>query len=49
MSFRFENFVAASSIKLLNLAKRMALLDITERSALTSFKPSMVKHEIKMV
>ena len=47
MSFKLEIFVAAPSIELLNLAKKTDLLSIAEHYALTSVKPSMLKHEIK--
>ena len=47
MSFKLENFVAAPSIELLNLAKKTDLLNIADHYALTSVKPSMLKHEIK--
>ena len=47
MSFKLENFVAAPSMELLNLAKKTDLLSITDHYALTSVKPSMLKHEIK--
>ena len=46
MSFRLENFVAAPSMELLNLAKKTDLLSIADHYALTSVKPSMLKHEI---
>ena len=41
---RFEIFVAALSIELLNLAKMTDLLDIADHYALTSVKPFMLKH-----
>ena len=44
MSFRLENSVAALSIELLNPDKKTELLDITDHYALSSAKPSMVKH-----
>ena len=47
MSFKPENFVAASSMELLNLAKKTDLLNIAGHYALNSVKPSMLKHEIK--
>ena len=47
MSFKLENFVAAPSMELLNLAKKTDLLNIADHYALTSVKPSMLKHEIK--
>ena len=49
MSFKLENFVAAPSMKLLNLAKKTDLLIIADHYALTSVKPSMLKHEIKNI
>ena len=49
MSFSLENFVAAPSMKLYNLAKKTDLLDIADHYALTSVKTSMLKHEIKNV
>ena len=47
MSFKLENFVAAPSMELLNQAKKTDLLSIADHYALTSVKPSMLKHEIK--
>ena len=47
MSFKLKNFVAAPSMELLNLAKKTDLLSIADHYALTSVKPSMLKHEIK--
>ena len=47
MSFKLENFVAAPSMELLNLAKKTDLLCIADHYALTSVKPSILKHEIK--
>ena len=47
MSFKLENFVAASSMELLNLVKNTDLLNIADHYALTSVKPSMSKHENK--
>ena len=47
MSFKLENFVAVPSMELLNLAKKTDLLCIADHYALTSVKPSMLKHEIK--
>ena len=47
MSFKLENFVAAPSMELLNLAKKTDLLSIADHYALTSVKPAMLKHEIK--
>ena len=49
MPFNFENFVAAPSIELLNLAKKTDLLNIADHYALTSVLPSMLKHEIKNI
>ena len=49
MSFKLENFVAAPSMELLNLAKTTDLLNIADHYALTSVKPSMLKHEIKNI
>ena len=47
MSFKLENFVAAPSLEL--LAKKTDLLNIADHYALTSVKPSMLKHEIKNI
>ena len=47
MSFKLENFVAAPSMELLNLAKKTDLLNIADHYGLTSVKPPMLKHEIK--
>ena len=49
MSFKLENFVVAPSMELLNLAKKTDLLNIADHYALTSVKPSMLKHEIKNI
>ena len=49
MSFKLENFVAAPSMELLNLAKKTDLLNIADHYALTSVKPSMLKHGIKNI
>ena len=49
MSFKLENFVATPSMELLNLAKKTDLLNIADHYALTSVKPSMLKHEIKNI
>ena len=49
MSFKLEIFVAAPSMELLNLAKKTDLLNIADHYALTSVKPSMLKHEIKNI
>ena len=49
MSFKLENFVAAPSMGLLNLAKKTDLLNIADHYALTSVKPFMLKHEIKNI
>ena len=48
MSFKHENFVVAPSMELLNLAKKTDLY-IADHYALTSVKPSMLKHEIKNI
>ena len=48
MSCKLENFVAAPSMELLNLAKKAdLLLNISDHYALISVKPSMLTHEIK--
>ena len=47
MSFKLENFIAAPSMELLNLAKKTDLLNIADHYTLTSVKPSKLKHEIK--
>ena len=49
MSFKLENFVAAPSMELLNLAKNTDLLNIADHYAFTSVKSSMLKHEIKNI
>ena len=49
MSFKLENFDAAPSMKLLNLDKKTDLLNIADHYALTSIKPSMLKHESKNI
>ena len=49
MPFKSENFVAALSMELLNLAKKTDLLNIANHYALTSVKPSTLKHEIKNI
>ena len=49
MSFKLENFVAAPSMELLNLAKKTDLLNIADHYGLTSVKPSMFNHEIKNI
>ena len=49
MSFKLENFVAAPSMELFNLVKKTDLLNIADHYALTSVKPSMLKHEIKNI
>ena len=46
MSFKLENFVAATSMERLNLAKKTDLLNIADHYALTFVKPSMLKHDI---
>ena len=48
MSFKLENFVAAPSMELLNLAKQTDLLNIANHYALTYVNPSMLKHEINI-
>ena len=45
MSFSLENFVAAPSMELLNLAKKTDLLNIADHYALTPVKSSMLIHE----
>ena len=47
MPFKLENFVAAPSMELLNLAKKADLSNIADHYALTSVKPSMLKYETK--
>ena len=47
MSFKLENFVASPSMELLKLTKKTDLLNIAGHYALSSVKPSMIKHEIK--
>ena len=47
MSFKLENFVAAPTMELLNLSKTTDLLNIADYCALTSVKPSMLRHEIR--
>ena len=42
-----EDFPSYSSMELLNLAKKTDLLNIADHYALTSVKPSMLKHELK--
>ena len=49
MSFKLENFVAAPSMELLNLAKMTDFVNIADHYGLTSLKPSMLKHEIKNI
>ena len=49
MSFKLENFVAAPCMELLNRTKKTDLLNIADYDALTSVKPSMLKHEIKSI
>ena len=49
MSLKLKIFVAAPSMELLNLAKKTDLLNIADHYALTSVKPSMLKHEIKNI
>ena len=43
MSFNLDNFVAAPSMELLNLANKTDLLNIADHCALASVKPSVVK------
>ena len=49
MSFKLENFVAAPSMELLNLARKTDLLNIADHYGLTSVKPTTLKHEIKNI
>ena len=49
MSFKLENFVAAPFVELFNLAKKTDLLNTADHFALTSVKPSTLKHEIKNI
>ena len=49
MSFKLENFIAAPSMELLNLAKKTDLFNIANHYALTSVEFFMLKHEIKNV
>ena len=49
MSFNLENFVAVPTMELLNLAKKTDLLNFADHYALTSVKPSKLKHEIKNI
>ena len=49
MSFSLENIVAVPFIELLSLTKNTGLLDIADHNALTSIKPSMLKHRIKNI
>ena len=49
MSFKLENFVAAPSMELLNLAEKTDLLNIAVHYALTSVESSMLKHEIQNI
>ena len=49
MSFTLENLIAVPSMELLNLAKKTDLLNIADHYALSSVKPSMLKHEIKNI
>ena len=46
MSFKLENFVAAPSMELLNLAKKTGLLNIADHFALTILIKSLVDKEI---
>ena len=47
MLFSVENVVAGHFLEFLNRAKKTDLLDMANHYALTSVKPSMLKHEIK--
>ena len=49
MLFKLKNFVAAPSMELLNVAKKTDLLNIADHYAMTSVKPSMLKHEMKNI
>ena len=49
MSFKLEDFIAAPSQELLNLAKKSDHLDIDSHYNLPSVKMSMLKHEIKNI
>ena len=49
MSFKLEDFIAAPSQELLNLAKKSDLLDIASHYSIPDVKTSMLKREIKNV
>ena len=49
MSFKLEDFIAAPSRELLNLAKKSDLLDIVSHYSKSNVKTSMLKHEIKNI
>ena len=49
MSFKLEDFIAAPSQELLNLAKKSDLLEIASHYSVPSVKTSMLKHEIKNI
>ena len=49
MSFKFEDFIAAPSQELLNLAKKSDLLDIASHYSIPCVKTSMLKHGIKNI
>ena len=49
MSFKLEDFIAAPSQELFNLAKKSDLLDIASHYSIPSVKTSMLKHEIKNI
>ena len=49
MSFKLEDFIAAPSQELLNLAKKSDLLEIASHYSIPSVKTSMLKHEIKNI
>ena len=49
MSVKLDAFIAAPSQKLLNLAKKIDLLDIGSHYNLSSAKASILKHEIKHI
>ena len=49
MSFKLEDFIAAPSQMLLNLAKKSDLLEIASHYSIPDVKTSMLKREIKNV
>ena len=49
MLFKLEDFIAAPSQELLNLAKKSDLLDIASHYSIPDVKTSMLKREIKNV